>query len=77
MITFSEFMKLKSKDLFGTEIRKTEQAGIRAIIETVKENERFIVSKDKKNLIEDFVNKLLEKSNGNNYGNQNTKKHKS
>ena len=77
MITFSEFMKLKSKDLFGTEIRKTEQAGIRAIVETAKENERFIVNIEKKKLIEDFVNKLLEKSNGNNIRNQNTKKHKS
>ena len=74
MITFSEFMKLKSKDLFGTEIRKTEQAGIRAIVETVKENERFIMSNEKKKLIEYFVNKLLEKTNGNNYGNKNTKK---
>ena len=74
MITFSEFMKLKSKDLFGTEIRKTEQAGIRAIVETVKENERFIMSNEKKKLIEYFVNKLMEKTNGNTYGNQNTKK---
>ena len=65
MITFSEFMKLKSKDLFGTEIRKTEQAGIRAIVETAKENERFIVNIEKKKLIEDFVNKLLEKGNKN------------
>ena len=74
MITFTQFMKLKAKDLFGTEIRKTEQAGIRAIVETAKENERFIISSDKKKLIEDFVNKLLEKTNGNTYGNQNTKK---
>ena len=74
MLSFGEFMKLKSKDLFGTEIRKTEQAGIRAIVETVKENERFIMSNEKKKLIEYFVNKLMEKTNGNSIRNKDNKK---
>jgi len=61
MLSFSDFIKLKSKDIFGTDIRKTEFAGIRAIVECIKENDRFIVSVDKKKLIQDFLDRLMEK----------------
>ena len=77
MITFGEFIQMKNKDLHGSDIRKTEPAGLRSIIECIKENQRFIISLDKKKLIESFLKKLLEKTNGNDFGNKDNKKHKS
>ena len=64
MLSFSEFIQLKNKDINGSDIRKSEYAGIRAILETVKENYRFIVDNEKKKIIEEFVKRITENKNG-------------
>ena len=64
MMTFSEFVKMKQLDMNGSDIKKSERAGIRAIVECIKENERFIVNVDKKKMLSTLIEKLLEKSKG-------------
>ena len=42
MLSFGEFIQLKNKDINGSDIRKSEYAGIRAILEVIKENIRSV-----------------------------------
>ena len=74
MLSFGEFIQLKNKDINGSDIRKSEYAGIRAILEVIKENIRFVVDVEKRNLIEDFVEKMIGGNNGNCGRNKDNKK---
>lgn len=65
MLSFGEFIQMKNKDLHGSDIRKSEYACIRAILETIKENIRFVVDAEKRKIIDDFVEKLMGGKNGN------------
>ena len=64
MLSFSEFIQMKNKDINGSDIRKSEYAGIRAILEIIKENYRFIVDSEKRRIIEEFVKRMTENKNG-------------
>ena len=74
MISFSEFIQMKNKDINGSDIRKSEYAGIRAILETIKENCIFIVDSEKRRIIEDFVKRMTENKNGSPVRSKKTKK---
>ena len=73
MLAFGEYIQMKNKDLHGSDIRKSEYAGIRAILEVVKENIRYIVDNNKRKIIEDFVEKLMGGKNGNGIRNKDSK----
>jgi len=65
MLSFGEYIQMKNKDLHGSDIRKSEYAGIRAILEIVKENVRFVVDAEKRKIIDEFVEKIMGSKNGN------------
>lgn len=65
MLAFGEYIQMKNKDLHGSDIRKSEYAGIRAVLEVVKENYKFIVDNEKRKIIDDFVENLMGGKNGN------------
>ena len=48
MLAFGEYIQMKNRDLHGSDIRKSEYAGIRAILEVIKENIRYIVDNNKR-----------------------------
>ena len=64
MLAFGEYIQMKNKDLHGSDIRKSEYAGIRAVLEVVKENYKFIVDNEKRKIIDDFVERLMGCKNG-------------
>lgn len=59
MITFTEFVSMKQRDLTGKDIKKSEPAAKRAIITAIKENIIFIHDKNLKEKIENFVKILM------------------
>ena len=59
MITFSEFISIKQRDITGRDIKKSEPAATRAILATIKENIIFIHDKNLKDKIEEFVKVLM------------------
>jgi len=65
MLSFGDYIQMKNKDLHGSDIRKSEYAGIRAILEIVKENVRFVVDAEKRKIIDEFVEKIMGSKNGN------------
>ena len=65
MLAFGEYIQMKNRDLHGSDIRKSEYAGIRAILEVIKENIRYIVDNNKRKIIEDFVEKMMDGRSGN------------
>jgi len=65
MLSFGDYIQMKNKDLHGSDIRKSEYAGIRAILEIVKENVRFVVDAEKRKIIDEFVEKIMGIKNGN------------
>lgn len=74
MLSFTEFVRMKALDLSGKDVKKTETAAVRAICEVVKENERWIISVDRKKLIEEFLKRIMK--NGNIARNKEDKKQK-
>ena len=74
MLSFGEFIQLKNKDINGSDIRKSEYAAVRAILETIKENIRFVVDAEKRKIIDEFVEKLMGGKNGNSIRNKDNKK---
>ena len=65
MLSFGDYIQMKNKDLHGSDIRKSEYAGIRAVLEVVKENYKFIVDNEKRKIIDEFVEKIMGSKNGN------------
>lgn len=65
MLSFGDYIQMRNKDLHGSDIRKSEYAGIRAILEAIKENIRFIVDDNKRRIIEEFVERLMGGKDGN------------
>jgi len=63
MLSFTEFVRMKALDLSGKDIKKTEHAAVRAIVECIKENERWIISVDRKKLIEEFLKRIMKNGN--------------
>lgn len=47
LLSFTEYLKMKQNDLHGNDIKLSERAAIRKIIETVAEYERFVSVKNK------------------------------
>lgn len=74
MLAFGEYIQMKNRDLHGSDIRKSEYAGIRAILETIKENRRYVVDAEKRNIIDDFVERLMGGKNGNGIRSKDDKK---
>ena len=73
MLAFGEYIQMKNKDLHGSDIRKSEYAGIRAVLEVVKENYKFIVDNEKRKIIDEFIEKLMGSKNGNGIRNKDSK----
>ena len=42
LLSFTEYLKMKQNDLHGSDIKLSEKAAIRKIIETIAEYERFV-----------------------------------
>ena len=59
MITFTQFISMKQRDLTGKDIKKSETAAKRSIITSIKENIIFIHDKNLKEKIENFVKILM------------------
>ena len=59
MITFTEFISMKQRDITGKDIKKSEAAAKRAIITAIKENIIFIHDKNLKDKIDDFIKILM------------------
>ena len=74
MISFGEFIQMKNKDIHGSDVRKSEYASIRAMLEAIKENIRFVVDAEKRKVIESFVEKLMGKDDGNGIRGKDNKK---
>ena len=74
MLSFGEFIQMKNRDLHGSDIRKSEYAAVRAILETIKENIRFVIDAEKRNIIEAFVERLMGGKNGNGIRSKDDKK---
>ena len=73
MLSFGEFIQMKNKDLHGSDVRKSEYAAVRAVLEVVKENYKFIVDNEKRKITDDFVEKLMGCKNGNGARNKDIK----
>ena len=61
MISFTEFINLKAKDISGVGIQKTESAAIRTIIECVREEMIHIKSNTVKKMLENVMSELMKR----------------
>ena len=61
MISFTEFINLKAKDISGVGIQKTESAAIRTIIECVREEIIHIKSNAVRKMLENFMSELIKR----------------
>lgn len=61
MITFTEFVNLKAKDVGGVGIQKTESAAIRTIIECIREQIIYIKSNAMKKILENVMSELMKR----------------
>lgn len=61
MISFSDFINLKAKDIGGVGIQKTESAAIRKVIECIREEMIHIKSNTVKKFLEDIMSELIKR----------------
>ena len=61
MITFTEFVNLKAKDIGGVGIQKTESAAIRKVIECIREEMIHIKSNTVRKMLENFMSELIKR----------------
>lgn len=61
MISFSDFITLKAKDVGGVGIQKTESAAIRKVIECIREEMIHIKSNAVKKILENVMSELMKR----------------
>ncbi len=61
MISFTEFINLKAKDVGGVGIQKTESAAIRKVIECIREEMIYIKSNTIRKMLDNIMSELMKR----------------